>query len=218
MGGSDLQPEPGRGGPSRSIDGGRPASPIPAENAAFGEGLLSSPQEAHGAGDAGDEQTQVRSSGEDPPPAAPALGPRGRSAEAAQSGAAPLNATGGQPAVEEAVEDEVVTGAGSAPADDSTVSGPDSWSPAAGPRDLAAELRRIEARIRILTERIDNKRKRRLDGTRRWLDLHDELSALRFTGALSEADIQTLLSLIARRQRIFRRLNFAAGTRPTWNS
>jgi|GEM_PF-2454627 len=94
----------------------------------------------------------------------------------------------------------------------------DVWDPGATSRDLAIELKRIEGRIRRLLEGVDIRGKRNLEGTRRWLELQDDLIAMRFTGAVDEATIQELLALCARRHQVFHRLNFMVATRPTWNT
>ncbi|HNQ22004.1 MAG TPA: hypothetical protein PKK06_02810 [Phycisphaerae bacterium] len=85
-------------------------------------------------------------------------------------------------------------------------------------RAVVVELRHIEDQVRRLLEERDPKRKRKLAGTRRWHELHEELINLRHSGRLSEETIESLERLIARRHFLFRQLRFYAGTRPTWNT
>ncbi len=94
----------------------------------------------------------------------------------------------------------------------------DTWDPAATPRHLAVELKRIEARIQELLEGIDPRRKRRLEGTRRWLELQDDIAAIRFDGRIDEGRVREINALCAKRHRLFRHLNFLVATRPTWNT
>ncbi len=94
----------------------------------------------------------------------------------------------------------------------------DHWDNRATSRDLAIELKRIESRIRELLEGVDPRRKRRLEGTRRWHELQEDVMAMRFTRAIDERGVGEILALCAKRHRLFQRLNFLVATRPTWNT
>ncbi len=83
---------------------------------------------------------------------------------------------------------------------------------------IAVELRRIEKEVRRFLENRDPKRKRKFTGTRRWLELEEDILALRFTGRIDEDTIRLLLQNIARRHHLFNQLRFVASTRPTWNT
>ncbi|UCE58376.1 MAG: hypothetical protein JSU63_13150 [Phycisphaerales bacterium] len=83
---------------------------------------------------------------------------------------------------------------------------------------IAVELKRVEAEVRDLLEGRDSKRKRKLSGTRRWRELQEDIIAWRYTGRLDEPSLVRLLELIARRDYLFRRLSYIAGTRPEWNT
>ncbi len=85
-------------------------------------------------------------------------------------------------------------------------------------RRIIVELKRVENEVRCLLEDKDPRRKRKLTGTRRWLELEEDLLAWRFSDRFDEPTIQHLLRLVARRHALFRRLRFLAGTRPTWNT
>jgi hypothetical protein len=85
-------------------------------------------------------------------------------------------------------------------------------------RRLIAELKAIEQEIRELLESKDAKRKRRFSGTRRWLDLEEDILEWRFSGRFEDPTLLRVQQLIARRHYLFRRLRFLAGTRPTWNT
>lgn len=92
------------------------------------------------------------------------------------------------------------------------------WDELTSARPLVVELKGIEAEIRRLLGDRDPKRKRKLAGTRRWLELEDDVLTLRHTGRIDEATLDEVLRLIRRRHHLFRRLKFLAGTRPTWNT
>lgn len=92
------------------------------------------------------------------------------------------------------------------------------WEPNASARVVAAELKRVEGEVRRLLENCDNKRKRKYEGTRRWLELQEDILAMRFTGPADEATLRQVQALVARRQDLFRRLSFIVGTRYRWNT
>ncbi len=83
---------------------------------------------------------------------------------------------------------------------------------------ISSELRAIEAEVRSLFEGRDPKRKRKFAGTRRWLELEEDVIALKYSGRFSEESLVTVQRLAVRRHYLYRRLCFLCGTRPTWNS
>lgn len=85
-------------------------------------------------------------------------------------------------------------------------------------RRIAMELKRVELEVRELLEGRDNKRKRKLAGSRRWLELEEDIIAWRHTDRFEEAILDRLQRLIVRRHFLFNRLRFLAGTRRTWNT
>lgn len=92
------------------------------------------------------------------------------------------------------------------------------WDRELSPQRIAVELKKIEDEVRRLLEDRDPKRKRRLAGTRRWLELEEDILSLRYQNRIDEATLDTLHRLVARRHHLFGRLRFLARTRPTWNS
>lgn len=85
-------------------------------------------------------------------------------------------------------------------------------------RRIAVELKRIEAEVRELLEGRDTKRKRKLAGTRRWLELEEDIISWRYSDRFDEPTLTRLQRLIALRHYLFQRLRFLAGTRQTWNT
>ena len=83
---------------------------------------------------------------------------------------------------------------------------------------MALELKRIESEVRELLGERDSRRKRKLSGSRRWRELEEDILGWRFTGRFNEAALARLHRLIVRRDYLFRRLRYLAGTRPTWNT
>ena len=92
------------------------------------------------------------------------------------------------------------------------------WSNETSTGSIAGELKRIETEVRELLNGRDTRRKRKLAGTRRWLELEEDLLSWRFGSSVDEETIQQLRRLISRRHFLFTRLRFLASTRPTWNS
>jgi hypothetical protein len=92
------------------------------------------------------------------------------------------------------------------------------WDNELSAHKIVVELKRVESEVRRLLEGNDTKRKRKLGGTSRWLELEEDLIAWRFGGRVGETTLRRLLDLVARRHYLFRRLRFLAGTRPTWNT
>jgi hypothetical protein len=88
----------------------------------------------------------------------------------------------------------------------------------AAAHSVVVELKRIEGEVRALLESGDNKRKRRLGGTRRWLELEDDILQWRYAGRFNEETLLELHRLVRRRHHLFGQLRFAALTRPVWNS
>lgn len=95
---------------------------------------------------------------------------------------------------------------------------PTDWTNELSTQRIAVELKHIEAEIRRLLEGRDPKRKRKLGGTRRWLELEEDLISWRHSGRFEESTLARLSELIARRHYLFKRLRFVTGTRPTWNT
>ena len=83
---------------------------------------------------------------------------------------------------------------------------------------VGAELKRIEAAVRSILENRDPRRKRKLSGSFRWLELEDDIRSWRFSGRLDEASLDRLMELVQQRHFLFRHLRFIGSTRPTWNS
>ena len=95
---------------------------------------------------------------------------------------------------------------------------PTVWDRERSPHKIAVELKRIESEIRGVLEGRDPKRKRKLGGTRRWLELQEDIVSWRHTGRFDESTLNRLQELTARRHYLFRRLCFLATTRGTWNT
>jgi hypothetical protein len=92
------------------------------------------------------------------------------------------------------------------------------WDNEMSVKRISIELGRIEKQVRALLGDQDPKRKRKLAGTRRWLELEDDIRDLLHSGRLDNHVIRELHLLVIQRHRLFRRLNFLTGTRPTWNT
>jgi hypothetical protein len=92
------------------------------------------------------------------------------------------------------------------------------WDREQSAHRIVVELKRIEARVREILEGRDNKRKRKLGGTRRWQDLEEDLIAWHDTTRFDAPTLARLRELITKRHYLFRRLRFLAGTHGTWNS
>lgn len=132
------------------------------------------------------------------------------------------------PGVEEARGgEELAAGLASADADlltapaeaaPASAAGYEPWEPNDQARQVAVELRRVEMEIRELLENCDNKRKRKYEGTRRWLELMEDLVAMRYTGPADEATLARVSALVARRMYLFNMLNFIVATRHRWNT
>ena len=92
------------------------------------------------------------------------------------------------------------------------------WANECSPRVVAVELKRVEEQVRQLLENRDLRRKRKLAGSRRWAELHEDILSWRYAGRMDEQTLRDLERLISRRHYLFRRLSYLAGTRPTWNT
>jgi hypothetical protein len=92
------------------------------------------------------------------------------------------------------------------------------WDNEMSVKRISIELSRIEKQVRDLLGDQDPKRKRKLAGTRRWLELEDDIRDLLHSGRINNEVIRQLHQLVIRRHRLFRRLHFLTGTRPTWNT
>ena len=92
------------------------------------------------------------------------------------------------------------------------------WANECSPRTVAVELKRVEQQVRQLLEDRDPRRKRKLAGSRRWSELHDDILTWRYASRLDEQTLRDLERLVSRRHYLFQRLRFLACTRPTWNT
>lgn len=115
-----------------------------------------------------------------------------------------------------------VSDAGAIPDVDDTApiasSAPPKWEYEMSAHRIAVELKRIENEVWTLLDGSDTKRKRRLAGSRRWMELEDDIRNWRYTGRFDEAVLDRLQQLVCRRHYLFTRLRFSASTRPVWNS
>ncbi|MHC5108454.1 MAG: hypothetical protein ACYTHJ_01080 [Planctomycetota bacterium] len=92
------------------------------------------------------------------------------------------------------------------------------WEHETSVRHIAVELKHIEKEVREILDSLDTRRKRRLTGSRRWLDLEEDMINWQFGGKFDNRTLARLRELITRRNHLFTRLKFLAGTRPTWNT
>ena len=92
------------------------------------------------------------------------------------------------------------------------------WENEKSAHKIIVELKRVESEVRRLLEGRDGRRKRKLAGTRRWLELEEDLIAWRHTRRIDELTIRSLNELITRRHYLFQRLRFVASTHPTSNT
>lgn len=83
---------------------------------------------------------------------------------------------------------------------------------------IIVELKRIESEVRRLLEGRDSKRKRKLAGTRRWLELEEDLLTWQHSSRVDASTVRSLQDLVLRRHHLFKHLRFIASTRPTWNT
>jgi len=100
---------------------------------------------------------------------------------------------------------------------DETGAKPD-WEHETSVKHIAVELKHIEKEVRKILDSLDTRRKRRLTGTRRWLDLEEDMINWQFGGKFDAKTLARLRELITQRNHLFTRLKFLAGTRPTWNT
>jgi hypothetical protein len=164
-----------------------------------------------------------REVGEDDPDlldlSARALGSGASQADDEQSAAAP--AAEGVARVE--AEHDDASDAGAMPSDEESkaleAATPElpNWDRELSAHRIVVELKRIEADVRGLLENRDTKRKRKLSGTRRWLDLEEDVIAWRYAGRFDEDTLRRLQELIHRRHYLFRRLRYLTAARPAGN-
>jgi hypothetical protein len=95
---------------------------------------------------------------------------------------------------------------------------PPDWDYETTSHRIVIELKRIESEVREILEGRDSKRKRKLGGSRRWLEFEEDIIAWRYTGRFDEPTLRHLQELVVKRHYLFRRLRFIAGTRQTWNT
>lgn len=92
------------------------------------------------------------------------------------------------------------------------------WDRATSAHRIAVELKRIESGVRGLLEHRDPRRKRRLTGTRRWLELQEDIIAWYGADRFDVETLRELQRLVTRRHHLFRRLRYIASTRSGWNT
>ena len=92
------------------------------------------------------------------------------------------------------------------------------WSNERSAHRIAVELKRVETDVRRILENYDTRRKRRLAGTRRWLELEEDIISWRFTGRPDEETLGRLSALVAKRHHLFKQLEFLTTIRPGWRS
>lgn len=92
------------------------------------------------------------------------------------------------------------------------------WDRELSPHKVVVELKRVETEVRKLLEGRDGRRKRKLSGSRRWRELEEDMIAWGHSGRVDRATLARLGELVVRRDYLFRRLRYLAGTRPTWNT
>lgn len=92
------------------------------------------------------------------------------------------------------------------------------WSNERSAHRIAIELKHVEAEVRRLLENNDSRRKRRLAGTRRWLELEEDIISWRFSGRPDEDTLAQVSALVAKRHYLFKQLEFLTTVRPRWRS
>lgn len=88
------------------------------------------------------------------------------------------------------------------------------WSNERSAHRIAIELKHVEAEVRRFLENFDSRRKRRLAGTRRWLELEEDIISWRFSGRPDEETLAQISALIAKRHYLFKQLEFLTTDRP----
>jgi len=83
---------------------------------------------------------------------------------------------------------------------------------------IAVEITRIENEVRKIFDERDPKRKRKLNGLRRWQELEEDVISLKFTGRMDESALRELTRLAAQHKFLTDQLRFVASTRATWNT
>jgi hypothetical protein len=83
---------------------------------------------------------------------------------------------------------------------------------------IAVEIARIEAEIRRIFDERDPRRKRKLNATRRWQELEEDIISLRYSGRVEEPVLRELTRLAMQRHYLFNQLRYVASTRATWNT
>ncbi len=96
-----------------------------------------------------------------------------------------------------------------------TAHGTADWDSETSAHRVIVALKRVEADVRELLQGRDPRRKRKLSGSRRWRELEEDLLAWKFSGRIDEDALRRLHRLILRRDHLFRRLRFLAGSRPS---
>ena len=83
---------------------------------------------------------------------------------------------------------------------------------------IGVELKHVETSVRKLLEDRDTRRKRHLGGTRRWLELEEDILSWRFAGRFAEDTLDQLSALIAKRHYLFSQLQLVSTVRPGWRT
>lgn len=92
------------------------------------------------------------------------------------------------------------------------------WDRTTSAHRIAVELKRIETDVRGLLEHRDPRRKRRLTGTRRWLELQEDIVTWYGADRFDVDTLRELQRLVTRRHHLFRRLSYISSTRSGWNT
>ena len=92
------------------------------------------------------------------------------------------------------------------------------WDRTTSAHRIAVELKRIETDVRGLLEHRDPRRKRRLTGTRRWLELQEDIISWYGSDRFDVETLRELQRLVTRRHHLFRRLTYISSTRSGWNT
>jgi len=92
------------------------------------------------------------------------------------------------------------------------------WQRETSAHRIAVELKRIETEVRAILDVQDSRRKRKLTGSRRWRELEEDMIRWHFTSRIDQSALKRLGELVPKRNFLFQRLHFLAGTRVGWNT
>lgn len=216
--GAGLTPssEQNGNGPHRTADEGGAGAPAEGGSEPYQAGAPDETSESFVA----EEEPEFGRALEDEVPTAPydqgmeAEGPVAAAQDTASSGMAGAtrnrNAVADEGSDASAIDETLI--------EESSLAVPLRWDPVLSAHAIAVELKHIEGEVRRILDPVDDKRKRKLNGTRRWQELEDDIQSWRFGDRMRESDLLRLRQLIDRRHSLYGRLSFLSGTRPTWNS